>query len=291
MDAWVVGVAVAASVALNAAMIWATQQWGWFGGEEERRMASVALKSEAAYARMETTIDVLTQQIQAKDDQIAQMRSSSAERDERINKLTQEIHRLKTIVADLTHQLQEKRVIEKPPKAMSILAIWPTAPGQPALDTAGESDALYNSGYLYTALRGQQANRVGVVLELDRVRPTIIQLGGHGTTEGILLSDGIAEPGWWGEVVAGKGVDLMVLLSCHSSQQDEINISDALIRVGVRAVVSCDDAIDDGAAVRFCEIMYAKLSEGLPLATAVRRAKLGVNRRNAEMIRLREGAL
>lgn len=173
---------------------------------------------------------------------------------------------------------------------MTVLALWPVAPGQPALDQKGESDALYNAGYAYTALRGENCNRAGVLLEIDRVRPTIIQVGGHGTTDGILLSDGVAEPGWWGEVVAGKDIALMVLLSCHSSQQDEINISDALIRVGVRAVISCDDAIGDGAAVRFAALLYQKLSEGLSLAMAVKRAKLGINRKNAEMIRLREVA-
>lgn len=287
---WVV-IGVVASIVLNVALLWATRRLGWFGGEEERRMAAVALKSENAFARMETTIDLLSQQVRTKDDQIAQMRASSLERDARIETLTQEIHRLEAIVSDLTRQLQDKRLIEKPSRTMSILAIWPVAAGQPSLDTTGEADALYNNGYTYTPLRGAQANRVGVLLELDRVHPTIIQVGGHGTTEGILLSDGVAEPGWWAAAVAGRDVELMVLLSCHSSQQDEINISDALIRAGVQAVVSCDDAIEDGAAVKFTEMLYSYLSQGVPLALAVRRATLGVSRKNAEMIRLREAVL
>lgn len=284
---WVV-IGVVASVVLNVALMWAMQRWNWFDGEEERRMAAVALKSEQAYARMTTTIDLLSQQIRDKDEQIVAMRASSQARDAKIETLTKEIHRLETMVADLTRQLQERQLIESTPRAMSILAIWPVAAGQSSLDTAGEADALYNNGYSYTPLRGPQANRVGVLLELDRVRPTIIQLGGHGTTEGVLLSDGVAEPGWWGAAVAGREVGLMVLLSCHSSQQDEINISDALIRAGVSAVVSCDDAIEDGAAVKFAELLYSYLSQNVPLPMAVRRAKLGVSRKNAEMIRLRE---
>lgn len=287
--AWVL-LGVGASLLLNTGMVWGSRHWGWFGGEDERRMAAVALKSEQAYTRMATTIDLLQQQLQTKDEQIVAMRTSSIARDAKIEQLTQEIHRLELIVVDLTRQLQEKRLIETTPRTMSILAIWPDAPGQQSLDTAGEADALYNNGYTYTPLRGPQANRVGVVLELDRVRPTIIQVGGHGTNDGILLSDGLAEPGWWGEVVSGKEIELMVLLSCHSSQQDEINISDALIRVGVRAVVSCDEAIEDGAAVKFTELLYSYLAQSVPLPSAVRRAKLGVSRKNAEMIRLREGA-
>lgn len=281
-------------------LFWIDRRWGREllnknFNERERAMAASIMKSEQAYVRMESTIDVLTEQIEIKDDQIAAMRVSSAERDAKIAdgdikiaELTREIQRLEMIVADLTRQLQEKHVIEKPPQPMKVLAIWSTVPGQVPLDVAGESDALYNAGYAYTALRGARANRAGVILEIDRVRPTIIQVGGHGDSEGIMLSDGIAEPGWWGEVVAGKGISLMVLLSCDSGQQDQVNIADALLRVGVKAVISCDGKIGDADAVRFAELLYTKLSEELPLATATRRAKLAVSRKSAEMIRLRE---
>lgn len=241
--------------------------------ERERVLAASIMKSEQSFSRLETTVDLLKSQLDAKD--------------QRILELTREIQRLELKVADLTHQLQEHKVIEQTPP-VSILALWPSPPGQPALDQEGESDALYNAGFAYTALRGARCNRAGVILEIDRVRPTIIQVGSHGNSSGILLSDGYAEPGWWGEVVAGKSIQLMVLLSCDSSQQDEINVSDALVRAGVRAVISCDEQIGDADAVKFAELLYAKLAEGLPLLTATRRAKLALSRKASEMIRLRE---
>lgn len=274
------------NVVLFGLFLLATRKWGWW--LLDRSVATSLMKSEQAYARMTTTIDVLTEQIRAKDDQLAQMRLNSLDRDERIRELTQEIQRLEEVVTSLKLQLEQKQVIEKVDQPLRVLAIWPTPAGQPGLDQSAESDALYNAGYGYVALRGIYANRAGVILEIDRVRPDIIQIGGHGTGDGILLTDGNAEPGWWGQVVSGRNIQLILLLSCESSQQDEVNVSDALVRAGVQAVISCDAKIDDADAVKFTELLYAKLSEGLPLASATRRAKLGVSRNAAEMIRLRE---
>lgn len=269
------------------ALVVVARKWGlrWL----DRDLWSAVIKSETLYAQMDMTIKVLQRQLRDRDDEIARMRANSAQRDERMQMLQGEIERLEVVVANLTRQLEEGQVIAKP-EPPRILAIWPTAQGQPALDQSAESDALYNAGYAYTALRGMAANRTGVVLEIDRVRPTIIQVGGHGNEDGILLSDGIAEPGWWANLVRGRAIDAMVLLSCESSIQDEINISDALIRAGVKAVISCDRKITDAGAITFVELLYSKLADGLPLAVAVRWARLGLGRDDAEMIRLREVA-
>lgn len=258
--------------------------------ERERKMSASLLKSETAFNRLELTVDLLKEQLDEKERQ-------SAERDQKISALTELVKTLTgqletetRNVADLKRQLESKQVIEQPQASeeFNVLGIWPDAPGQPALDQQGEADALYNAGFSYVALRGTRANRAGVILEIDRIRPTVIQVGGHGNSEGTLLSDGLAEPGWWGLAVAGKGVKLMLLLSCDSSQQDELNISDALIRAGVKAVVSCDSQIGDMDAVRFAQLLYAKMSEGMPLKAAAARAKLSVSRKAGEMIRLRE---
>ena len=269
------------AVAVKIGPRWMDQRYSERYSEREEFLISLVAQSKKTFTDLQAEITVYKDALRAKDAENGNLKLESSKRDEKIAALTAKVQQMEETIARLTRELEQYGMTEKTDKgaqSMSILAIWPTAPGQASLDTAGEADALYNSGYLYTALRGNQANRVGVVLEIDRVRPTIIQMGGHGTAEGIWLSDGIAEPGWWGEAVAGKNIELMVLLSCHSSQQDEINISDALIRVGVRAVISCDDAIADGAAVRFAELLYAKMSEGLSLPLAVRRAKLGVSR-------------
>lgn len=222
--------------------------------------------------RLRLTVEVLTEQNSERGEQIAE---------------------LKRRIVELEKELATLQRHQPPPNTkanMSVLGIWPVVPGQSALDQQGEADALYDAGYTYVALRDARATRGGVIWEVDRVHPTIIQVGGHGDRNGIMLSDGIAEPGWWAELVAGKQIQLMVLLSCDSSQQDEYNISDALIRAGVKAVISCDGQIDDDDAVKFTRFLYGKLAEGLPLTQAIQRAKLAVPRKSAEMIRLRDVA-
>lgn len=285
---WAVGLALYLS--LIGAILWIAPRWldNRFG-KHEKHFGALVMKSEKTFTDLEAELAVYKQINEVKERENGQLRLESSRCTERLEKQMREHEALKQEVGALRGQLEAKNVIDKEPERMAILAIWPTPPGQPPLDQSAESDALYNAGYTYTALRGPRANRAGVILELDRVRPTIIQVGSHGNDEGILLSDGNAEPGWWGRVVDGKEIQLILLLSCDSSQQDEINVSDALVREGVKAVISCDSKIDDGDAVKFAELLYAKLSEGEPLATAVNRAKLGVSRRAAEMIRLREG--
>lgn len=267
----------------------------WFEqrySEREDFLQGLVMKSEATYNDLVATIKVYRDLTQTKDNQIVGMAQEIQTLRGEVVTLREQLEKEAHTVADLKRQLEANQAIEQPPQAeeFSVLGIWPDAPGQAPLDQQGEADALYNAGYPYTALRGPRANRAGVILEIDRLRPTVIQIGGHGTNEGTLLSDGVAEPGWWGQAVAGKGVRLMVLLSCDSSQQDELNLSDALINAGVKAVVSCDSQIDDRDAVRFAQLLYAKLAEKLPLARAVQRAKLSVGRKSAEMIRLRETA-
>jgi hypothetical protein len=222
---------------------------------------------------LQLTVSVLTRQADENSDRVAE---------------------LKARIADLEKELanmqgrQERADNRSKARGITVLGIWPVAQGQPALDQTGEADALYDAGYTYVALRGPRATRSGVIYEIDRVRPTILQVGGHGDKDGIMLSDGISEAGWWAELLSGRDMQLVVLMSCDSSQQDEYNVSDALIRANVRAVISCDDKINDADAVRFTQLLYAKMNEGSSLSQAVQRAKLSVPRRSAEMIRFRE---
>lgn len=233
--------------------------------------------------------------LQAQQKQLLEMWSDArneAQREKELRQMAEaKIIGLEEQLRTLREQLEDEQVLTPPPtREISVLGIWPDTPGQPALDQSAEADALYNAGYTYTALRGPRANRAGVVYEIARLRPSIVQVGSHGDKEGIQLSDGVTEPGWWARVFAGKGVDLMVLLSCDSSQQDELNVSDALITAGVKAVVSCDSAIGDKDAVKFAQLLYAMMSQRMPLAAAVREAKLSVSRKSGDMIRLRESA-
>jgi hypothetical protein len=227
------------------------------------------LKGEIKDLRL--TIKVLSNQLDVASDKIGALKV-------RIQELEKEL----LAVQRAQHASGERRTI-------TVLGIWPLVAGQVALDQQGEADALYDAGYTYVALRGARATRTGIIWEVDRVQPTILQIGGHGDKDGIMLSDGTAEPGWWAELVTGRNIQLVVLMSCDSSQQDEYNVSDALLRGGVRAVISCDGQIDDTDAVKFTQFLYGKMAENMPLAQALQRAKLSVSRKSAEMIRLREG--
>jgi hypothetical protein len=240
--------------------------------ERERVLTERVAELERKNKSLELTVNVLTEQLDKSNARIGQLKA--------------EVSALEREVLALQRSNGQQKIT---PVKMVVLGIWPVAPGQASLDQQAEADALYDAGYTYVALRGARATRAGVIWEVDRLHPTILQVGGHGDKDGIMLSDGIAEPGWWAELVTGREIDLVVLLSCDSSQQDEYNISDALIRARVNAVISCDDKIGDIDAVRFTQMLYSRLAEGALLSEAVRRAKLAISRKSGEMIRLREG--
>ena len=66
------------------------------------------------------------------------------------------------------------------------------------------------------------------------------------------------------------------------------NVADALLRNGVRAVVSVTDEVADEDAVAFARLLYEALSRNEPLRRAVDHAKLVVSDAAQEMIQLIE---
>lgn len=161
------------------------------------------------------------------------------------------------------------------------LGIWPDID----LDYKLESDALYNAGFEYVGLVGDEATRVGVIRELDRYKNIgIVGIGAHGDANGIYLADGLARPRWWVEALSGRGVRLVVLASCESDA-----VGDSLIDAKFSAVISTQRQIDDDQSAAFVSALYANLARDEAIDVAVRNAKLVVNRETWEMIRFRQG--
>jgi len=100
-------------------------------------------------------------------------------------------------------------------------------------------------------------------------RPNVIHFSGHGSAAGMLLRsdkgshqpvEGVALK----RFLAGRGVDLVVLNSCHSRAQAEA------IHSVVKTVVGTTDTVDDEAARRFTVAFYRSLGNGLSVGEAFR---------------------
>lgn len=245
---------------------------------------------------METTIGVLSRELEKKD-------AEGKDQRDLIQEQHREIIQLKALVTELEskqvslqkqstlleEELRAKNVIEPKEVRLPVLGIWPEPPmDEPDLDIKGEKDALYNAGFTFVELSGASANIDGVVRELDRFQPKILEIGCHDDGQGNpVLSDGPTEPGWWGDLIEGKDILLAVLLYCRSNQQDRLNVADALLRGGAKAVVSFNKPVADGQAIRFARMLYEKLSERQPIDQAFQRAKLVVNRNTRDNVQLR----
>jgi hypothetical protein len=168
----------------------------------------------------------------------------------------------------------------------SILAIWPV---QGNLNLQASRDALYNAGVTYVALTGI-VTMVDVIDEFSRNSFNALELGthgkhlevaGHGLDGGILLSDGIASPGWWARLATFQKLQLAVLLACDSLQTGE-----ALLYAGVEHVVAVQGAIEDAAAIKFALSFYKYIAAGKSIATAFDLAKLALPRDQVDKLRL-----
>jgi CHAT domain-containing protein len=106
----------------------------------------------------------------------------------------------------------------------------------------------------------------------------------------LLLGAGDGEPG---EVAAGElaalhlNASLVVLSACRSARGVVVDgegvegLTAPLLQAGARAVVATQWAIDDRATARLVHDFYAAMATGLPVAEALRAAKLDAIRRAA----------
>lgn len=122
-----------AGLLVYAVLFYVDRRWGrrllnQDFNQRERLMAASLTKSEGAFKRLELTVDLLKEQLDDKDKQ-------SAERDVRIAALTAEVTTLRDqvekdrrTIADLTQQLEAKKLIEPPsPTVPTVLLVAPSS--------------------------------------------------------------------------------------------------------------------------------------------------------------------
>lgn len=163
------------------------------------------------------------------------------------------------------------------PVPVVVLGIWPTSD----LSIRAEIDAIFRSGIKYEVL-DSNVTRGRLLAEVDRLKPAILHVGAHATTEGVLLDDGLAMLGWWRNLAAIYPFSLVVLNACES-----LEIVDAMQDAGVTAVVGMRKEIGDATAVQFAREFYGWLLRGRGVQAAVTLAKLSLNHTDAELIVVR----
>jgi hypothetical protein len=171
---------------------------------------------------------------------------------------------------------------------LTVLAIWPTVAGARPTGVTDIDSALYDAGIDYITLQGEAANRDEIVREWARIEPDVVEVMTHGKDGKIYLSDGPTRPGWWGRLASDHPPLLMVLLACETSQSGAIDVSDALVREGVTAVITVSASILVTDATKFARSFYTYLGEDGDIQHAFDRAKLTMTDEGAQMLRLRQ---
>ena len=165
----------------------------------------------------------------------------------------------------------------------------------PRLDAAAQearqvSDQLSQGGFQVT--REIRTNASSIIQALHRQPWRVLHLAGHGvfehttadgqTVTGIAMSDGLfltaAEIGQMRQVP-----ELVFINACHLAQlpadmrypQNKLaaSLAEALIGMGVRAVIAAGWAIEDRAAALFSNTFYAALLRGETLGEAIHQAR------------------
>lgn len=151
-------------------------------------------------------------------------------------------------------QLKERLGLQTMSSDLYVLGIWPFP--EIDLNTTVEETAIYNSGFAYRGLREQEATKEGIVLELRRHPYTLLEIGSHGTRDGIQLYNDIARPGWWMRLFSEfSSLQAVLLLACVSDE-----IGDALLAAGVPIVVSMQREVKDEHVGVFVKNFYSYLS-------------------------------
>lgn len=122
---------------------------------------------------------------------------------------------------------------------------------------------------------------------LDTLRPHALYFAGHGTPGGLVFEDNqgkadIRPAGEVGALLADRGVRLVVLNACYSTQAaapDLSSVAEALITAGVPAVVAMQSAIYTGQwegapAVCFAREFFYHLAAGWPVDACVTIARI-----------------
>lgn len=198
-----------------------------------------------------------------------------------------EINKLKTSEESNTKRIKELEsqlgIMQE--GKVKVLGIWPHLDNSP-LNQTEERAVIYNAGIDYISVSGKEVTKDRIFREFRRDGISILEIGAHGTPEGIPLADGLSEAGWWERVIRGKGrpIRVAVLLACHS----DYSITDALLRAGVSYVIAVDGEVKDTTAVAYAKAFYTNYAEGLDVEQAHEYALLVIDRHEAEAFRLRK---
>lgn len=164
-----------------------------------------------------------------------------------------------------------------------VLGIWPRRPNDQRLDLEGSRDAIHDAGFEHIPLFGDAATKSNILHYVRKGEVSIIEIGGHGTTEGVPLADGLARPNFWQGLLTGRShIRIVLFLACFSDQA----MYNAVVRAGVPHIITVNGEIEDKAAVDFAQAFYNNYANGQPVAQAVMEAKLILDYTEAAKIEL-----
>jgi hypothetical protein len=202
-----------------------------------------------------------------------------------------EAHRLLRLQTQTADQLRQendelKRSLGTYRNSPMILGVWPFP--EIDLDTTVEETAIYNSGFAYRTLRGKEATKEGITLELQRHPYTLLEIGSHGSADGIQLYDDLARPGWWVRLYnLYPHLNTMLLLACESDA-----IADALVAAGIPIVISLQRPLLDAHVGVFIKNFYRRLVVEGEYSDSIRRAvefaKNLLPEKSAVLVRIRD---
>lgn len=105
---------------------------------------------------------------------------------------------------------------------------------------------------------------------------TIVHVLGHGARGYLALDDGVGrvhmvDAKTLGETFTKRGVQLVVLNTCHSAEarMGDFSVADALIEAGVPAVIGMSREIHDLSAIRLADVLYQRLASGYTVNGAI----------------------
>jgi len=226
-------------------------------------------------AELEALVSALRKRIESLERMYVDALTRESDLRKEVEKLEQELRRARDRIREL-----EKRLGGND---LRVLAIYPNRD-----DITNPAPAMYDAGVDYVLLTGR-VRREDVVLALEERGFDIVEVDAHGMrTEvrggdvevgGILLSDGIAEAGWWARVMSRYGVDTVVVMACET-----LDVARAMKRAGIRRVIAVHGEILDTAAFTFVKNFYAALASGDNVEEAFRVARLTLSREEADKI-------
>jgi CHAT domain len=197
-----------------------------------------------------------------------------------------------SVEAGMIRQLKLERYRRAPRSARdrNALVVGDTASGFPQLPGAQRegravADLFARYGYAASSLIHRAPS--DIVRELFRADYRIVHLAGHGIYDparpeasGMALADGVSLTA--AEIEQIRGVPELVFVNCCQSGaigEDTppaafaASFAEALIAIGVKAVIAAGWAVDDDAAVVFAETFYRNLLEGARFGASVKLAR------------------